>query len=80
MREGIERFLVSDINNPAASARAQSALPIAWDAVSAQTGAFNHVPGGANPLHPDGHVAFQRYPDTAPAHPLFAQAYAATFP
>src|SRR5690606_1771959 len=30
-REGIERFLITDINNPAASATAQSELAIMWD-------------------------------------------------
>lgn len=29
--EGIERFFITDINNPAASARAQSEIPIMWD-------------------------------------------------
>jgi len=30
-REGIERFFVTDVNNPAASATAQSNLPMMWD-------------------------------------------------
>ncbi len=64
LREGIERFLITDINNPAASAMAQSELPIYWDSVSVTPGdaaAFNHVPGGANTLYLDGHVNFIRY-------------------
>lgn len=68
LREGIERFFITDINNPAASARAQSEIPIMWDhstaspsgAISAAT--FNHVPGGSNILYMDGHAAFSRYP------------------
>ena len=67
-REGIERFFITDINNPAASSRAQSELPAMWDQVSknfARDG-FNHVPGGANVLFMDGHVAFIRYPGEHP--------------
>jgi len=31
LREGIERFFITDINNPAGSAVAQSEIPIMWD-------------------------------------------------
>jgi prepilin-type N-terminal cleavage/methylation domain-containing protein/prepilin-type processing-associated H-X9-DG protein len=69
VREGIERFFVTDINNPAASSRAQSDIPIMWDhvAVGKDSGelspaGFNHVPGGANVLFMDGHVEFVKYP------------------
>ncbi len=67
LREGIERFLITDINNPAASARAQSAIFVMWDAVSTFASAFNHVPGGSNVLYLDGHVAFQKYDVNGPA-------------
>ena len=60
-REGIERFLVTDINNPASSAMAQSDLAVMWDMISTKAELFNHVPGGANVLYMDGHVAFTRY-------------------
>ncbi len=75
IREGVERFVITDINNPAASAIAQSTMPIMWDVVSATTTAsaqFNHIPGGANTLYMDGHVAFNRYPDEFPASQSFA--------
>lgn len=67
LREGIERFLISDINNAAASAKAQSSVPIMWDTARATEGEvdpneFNHIPGGSNILYLDGHVAFSRYP------------------
>jgi prepilin-type processing-associated H-X9-DG protein len=62
LREGIERFLVTDINNPAGTAMAQSELPIAADLVSTNVEQFNHVPGGCNVLFMDGHVEFERYP------------------
>jgi len=68
-REGIERFLVTDINNPAASAMAQSELAVMWDQISAEPGsgaAFNHVPGGCNVLYMDGHVTFVRFPGEFP--------------
>jgi len=66
LREGIERFLITDINNPAASAQAQSELAIMWDVINSNmlndSGAsFNHVPGGGNVLYMDGHVKFIRY-------------------
>jgi prepilin-type N-terminal cleavage/methylation domain-containing protein/prepilin-type processing-associated H-X9-DG protein len=62
LREGIERFLITDINNPAASSRAQSEVWIMGDAISAAAASYNHVPGGSNVLYLDGHVEFQRYP------------------
>ena len=62
LREGIERFFISDINNPAASAQAQSELPVMWDEVSGgEASHFNHVPGGCTVLYMDGHVGFTRY-------------------
>ncbi|MCP4640460.1 MAG: DUF1559 domain-containing protein, partial [bacterium] len=66
LREGIERFFISDINNAAATAVAQSDIPIMWDQVSTDATGFNHVPGGANVLYMDGHVSFVRYPTTFP--------------
>ena len=73
LREGIERFLVTDINNPAGSAVAQSSVWVCADACAGayvayadQAGKnavslFNHVPGGGNVLYLDGHVEFIKY-------------------
>lgn len=67
-REGAGRFLVTDINNAAASARAESRLAMMFDQVEAPNGQtepvmkFHHLPGGANVLYLDGHVEFRRYP------------------
>ena len=68
LREGIERFLITDINNPAASALGQSEVFVMWDEVSSTVANFNHVPGGSNVLYLDGHVAFIRYPGEAPVN------------
>lgn len=63
LREGIERFFITDINNPAGSSEAQSELPIMWDTTNITPESFNHVPGGSNVLYMDGHVEFRKYPD-----------------
>ncbi len=61
LREGIERFMITDINNPGASAQAQSTLFVMADGVSTEISHFNHIPGGSNVLYMDGHVSFERY-------------------
>ncbi|HOQ31936.1 MAG TPA: DUF1559 domain-containing protein [Candidatus Hydrogenedens sp.] len=61
LREGIERFLITDINNPAASSKAQSETWIMADTIAIDPGAYNHIPGGSNVLYMDGHVSFMRY-------------------
>lgn len=72
LREGIERFFITDINNPAASARAQSELSVMFDQVTTIIADFNHIPGGGNVLYMDGHVEFHRYPSTHPVNVTFA--------
>ncbi len=69
LRMGIERFLITDINNPGASAKASSAIPVMWDEIAVYGSAttFNHVPGGGNCLYMDGHVEFLRWPSKFPA-------------
>ncbi|HOK09633.1 MAG TPA: DUF1559 domain-containing protein [Candidatus Hydrogenedens sp.] len=67
LREGIERFLITDINNPAASAQAQSSVWIMFDQLATNASAYNHIPGGSNVLYMDGHVQFQRYGECEPA-------------
>ncbi|MFO7974336.1 MAG: DUF1559 domain-containing protein [Candidatus Hydrogenedentota bacterium] len=73
LREGIERFFITDINNPAAGAMAQSEVPVMWDTIwqpAIEDGInfsyFSHVPGGGNVLYMDGHVEFIRYPGEWP--------------
>jgi prepilin-type N-terminal cleavage/methylation domain-containing protein/prepilin-type processing-associated H-X9-DG protein len=75
LREGVERFLITDINNPGASESAQSQIPVMWDTVSTAVSGgvdYNHVPGGANVLYLDGHVTFIRYPGAFPVSESFA--------
>ncbi|MCP4638882.1 MAG: hypothetical protein GY851_00540, partial [bacterium] len=87
LREGIERFFVSDINNPAATTKAQSELAVMYDTVQSPTNArgdssFNHIPGGGNVLYMDGHVKFLRYPSEYPVSRSWAvlmDTFAATF-
>ncbi|MBI5092898.1 MAG: hypothetical protein HZB26_10710 [Candidatus Hydrogenedentes bacterium] len=81
LREGIERFMITDINNPAGSASAQSSLPVMWDSVFNDFGkisvkAYNHVPGGCNVLFMDGHVEFGKYsqPDGSKLYMLSIEA------
>jgi prepilin-type N-terminal cleavage/methylation domain-containing protein/prepilin-type processing-associated H-X9-DG protein len=79
LREGIERFMITDINNPAASARAQSEVWIMFDALSTEIQNFNHPPGGCNVLYLDGHVSWIRYPGEAPVSKVMAIAVGAVF-
>ncbi len=77
LKEGIERFFITDINNPAAGAQAQSTIFVMFDAYATSTIAtyagrsgvhahFNHIPGGSNVLYMDGHVEWVKYGDKAP--------------
>ncbi len=68
LRDGIERFTITDINNPAASATGASDVPVMWDTVRPSQGGYlsisevNHTPLSANVLFMDGHVEYARYP------------------
>lgn len=61
LRDGIERFLITDINNPTAGAQAESTIPVMMDLLSTQVENFNHLPGGVNVLYMDGHVGYEKY-------------------
>ncbi len=69
VRDGIERFFITDINNPAAGAAAQSEIVIMQDTIGYERQqyfegpgimSFNHSPSGSNILYMDGHVNFVR--------------------
>lgn len=80
VREGIQRFLITDINAGGSAEFASSMVPVMWDAFaqgfegdstsnrgfSQGVANFNHVPGGANVLYMDGHVNFVVYPTAYP--------------
>lgn len=62
LREGIERFMITDVNNPGATALAQSEVAIMWDrTIFAEGQNFPHIPGGGNVLYLDGHTVFMKF-------------------
>ncbi|MCC6487228.1 MAG: DUF1559 domain-containing protein [Candidatus Hydrogenedentes bacterium] len=69
LRDGIERFMVTDINNPAASVESQSTVWIMTDRLSTMPKEYNHVPGGSNVLFMDGHVEFRKFNEEEPVLP-----------
>ena len=74
LKDGVARFAITDINNPAADAVAASGLVVMFDtygsfadAANAAGGiVFNHLPGGCNVLYQDGHVSFVKYKGAFP--------------
>lgn len=66
LHDGVERFMITDINNPSASTISQSNIPVMWDTLGSNEfddsgqaiGVFNHLPGGCNVLYMDGHVDY----------------------
>jgi prepilin-type processing-associated H-X9-DG protein len=73
LKEGVERFLITDINNPGGASAAQSNIWIMADQISTLPTGFNHIPGGSNVLYLDGHVSFVRYQDGIPCTRSFAE-------
>jgi prepilin-type processing-associated H-X9-DG protein len=74
MREGVARFMIVDVDNPAATSLAQSDLVLMFDYVSVNVEKFSHIPGGSNILYLDGHVEFKKYPSLDfPVHTAYAQ-------
>jgi len=68
LKEGNERFIITDVNNPQTSAMAQSSLFAMMDQFGniSSIKYFNHVPGGCNVLFMDGHVDWIPYVPPAP--------------
>jgi len=73
VRQGIERFLITDINNPAASALAATEVPVMLDQCATTPSDFSHVPAGGNVLYLDGHVEWVGYKSKFPYTERFAQ-------
>jgi len=64
LKEGIERFLITDINDPTRTSASQSSIVTMWDLINVNpngSGEYNHVPGGGNVLYLDGHCEFIKY-------------------
>ncbi len=75
LRLGIERFFITDINNPAGSAQAASEIAVMWDLIGNRPGSAkltNHIPAGGNCLYMDGHVEWIPYPTKFPMTSLSA--------
>lgn len=68
IKEGNERFMVTDVNNPQTSAMAQSSIWGMMDVFGnfGKVKYFNHVPGGCNVLFMDGHVDWVPYVPPSP--------------
>jgi prepilin-type N-terminal cleavage/methylation domain-containing protein/prepilin-type processing-associated H-X9-DG protein len=72
LKLGVERFFISNINDPGASSTASSQIPVMWDeiAVYASASMFNHVPGGGNCLFMDGHTEWLPWRSKFPSNLL----------
>ncbi len=66
-REGIERFFITDINDPRATYKSQSTIPVLIERVG------NHEPEGGHVLFMDGHVEYLRYPGEFPMTKAFIE-------
>jgi prepilin-type processing-associated H-X9-DG protein len=76
LREGIERFFITDINNPAASVTAQSEIPVMFETVGKERPhRFQLKAHGYNVLYLDGHVEFVEYEAKFPATKAVADAF-----
>ena len=73
LREGVERFMITNINDAAASAMSQSQVTVCFDQYGPGDNIrwSNHVPGGSNVLYMDGHVDFLKYPNKYPLSKTF---------
>jgi len=58
LREGIERFFITDINGPAATAAMQSFIPVMIEIAGWKHKSSTESFGGTYVLYMDGHVAF----------------------
>ncbi len=76
LRDGVGRYFITDVNNPAGAKLAETEIPVMWDFfASAETHdkggygqgveKFNHIPSGSNVLFMDGHVEMIRYDNRA---------------
>ena len=67
LREGIERYLITDINNPGTPRTLAASIPVMIERLGLHE-------GGTNVLFMDGHVEFMEYPGTFPMTEKFIRA------
>lgn len=72
LKEGAERFLLTEIRGLASAKTAQGYAPIMWDRVNGDMGEPAHAPGGCNVLYMEGHAEFRKYPSEYPLSKLSA--------
>ncbi len=65
LREGIERFLITDINDPNAGGKARSEVPVMWELPG------NHEESGGWVVYMDGHTEWLPYPGPFPMSEAF---------
>jgi prepilin-type N-terminal cleavage/methylation domain-containing protein/prepilin-type processing-associated H-X9-DG protein len=73
LRQGVERFLIKDVNDPSRSNISSSRIPVMYDRIDLDPAGFNHVPGGVNVLFLDGHAEYLHYPGEFPASRAWAE-------
>lgn len=64
LKEGVERFFITDINDPAAGSNAQASLPVTWELPDPEE-------GGGWVLFMDGHAEWRPYPGEFPMNEEF---------
>jgi prepilin-type N-terminal cleavage/methylation domain-containing protein/prepilin-type processing-associated H-X9-DG protein len=73
LRQGIVRYLITNVNEPSLANISESRAPMMFDKVHLSSNEFNHVPGGGNVLFMDGHASFEKYPGEFPISPAWAE-------
>jgi prepilin-type N-terminal cleavage/methylation domain-containing protein/prepilin-type processing-associated H-X9-DG protein len=76
LKNGVERFFITDKNDPRASDKALSEIVVMYDRIRSLSAnseyTFYHDPKGCNVLYMDAHVGFVGYPTQYPVSPAWA--------